>query len=160
MSTPSFAKTHQQLGPFALGVPLAARSPASAARTAQVMVAEIGIDMKPLPDRRPSRLMGRPLPPATTNPPANAAPDADARQQAPRDRTRRSRARRHPHQKQLLQAQYQRLQARMATAARSAPSNTRSSSPTGTCSHRRDLPATSAATTTTDATPNARSTAS
>ena len=68
-----------ELGPTGLaGVALAATMTGVAARTAEVMVAEIGTDMHVFPTARTSP-PGPAAAPATTNPPANAAPAAPAR---------------------------------------------------------------------------------
>ena len=67
-----------QLGPFAAGVELASSLTGVARRTAEVMVAEIGIDMRVFPTAGHLASWAGGVP-ATTDPPGNAAPDGPER---------------------------------------------------------------------------------
>ena len=103
------------------------RSPASPRRTAEVMVAEIGTDMRVFPTAG-HLAPGPAAAPATTSPPANAAPDAPAK--APSGSGSRSKRPRWPRPApsgSYLAGPIPAPRHASATAARSAPSNTRCS---------------------------------
>ena len=64
----------EQLRPFAAAVRLLVHDPGVKRRTAEVIIAEIGTDMTVFLDRRGISSAGPDWGPATTSPPANAAP--------------------------------------------------------------------------------------
>jgi transposase len=111
-----------QLGPIGrAGRELASTITGVAARTGEVLVAEIGTDMSVFPRR------GRDAAPATTNPPANAAPGAPAKPASGSG----SRSKRRPWPRSAPRAAISppntsASRRASVTAARSAPSSTRS----------------------------------
>ena len=100
----------EQLGPFAAGGRLLCTIPGVDDRTAEVMIAEIGIDMSGVPDRRAPRLLGRTCARATTSRPASAAPAAPAKAPSGSDLALKEAALAATRTNgSYLQAQYQRL---------------------------------------------------
>ena len=147
------AEIDEQIRPFVAQRDLLMTIPGVKQRAAEVLIAEIGVDMSVFPTpkhlaswakvspgndqsagkRRSGKAgKGNKWLRATLNESANAAA-----------RTKDS----------YLAAQYQRLRAAAATAKRSPPSGTRSSPPPGTCSKPESCSATSAATTSCARTP-------
>ena len=125
-------------------------------RTAEVIIAEIGVDMSVFPTAGHLASLGRASAPATTSPPASAAPAAPAKARKWLDwALEGSRDGRDPHQGHLPRALYRRQAAprpRQSARRRQALDHL---SPAGTCSAPASSTTTSAATTTAAATPNA-----
>ena len=65
--------------PFARQRELLMTIPGVKQRTAEVLIAEIGVDMSAFPTAQAPRVVGRRCAPATTSPPANAAPARPAK---------------------------------------------------------------------------------
>src|SRR4051812_37097561 len=130
-----------ELGPTgAGGIELAGTITGVATRTAEVMVAEIGTDVTIFPTPVISR-PGLAAAPATTNPPANVAPDAPQGQQVARNRARRSRACRDPQQEHLPRRAIPTLQAAHRPRPRARRRQTLDADRLlAHVQHRRDLP--------------------
>jgi len=69
----------EALAPFTAAVELLCSIPGVQQRTAENVLAEIGLEREPLPLRRSPRLLGRAVPRRATSPPASAARGARAR---------------------------------------------------------------------------------
>ena len=150
----------EQLRPFAPAVELLRSIPGVETRTAQVIIAEIGVEMSVFPsDRQLASWAGQ-------------CPGND--QSAGKRRSGRTRNRSKWLDQALkeaamaairtndsyLQAQYQRLRPRVGHGRALGASSTRSSAPAGTCSPPASSTATSAPTTSAAATPNTKPAAS
>jgi transposase len=151
----------EQLVPFGMGaVALLVTIPGVGERSAQNILAEIGTDMSVFAtDKHLTSWPGSA--PAITSRPASSAPAARARAQS--GSTKRSRSPRWPRPARRTATSERSTSAcdhGSGTAARSVPSNTRSSKRSGTCCPPARPTATSAATTSHAATPNARPDAS
>ena len=141
----------EQIAPFEAAVELLCTIPGVQRRTAEVIIAEIGVDMTRVPDRQAPRRPGPGSAPATTSPPANAAPARRRKGSKWLDWTLEEAALAAIRTKDIyLAAQYAPPASPAAVTRKpSAPSNTRSSAPAGTCSPPASSTTTSAATTST-----------